>query len=288
MSTYRPSRPLSAWPKAALDEAIAVLRRSHGLDASVYDETFLTKSLEKRRAAARGDTTAGYLERLANDRAEAETLHRSLNISYSTFFRNPLTFVMLEQVILPALVDAKKKAGQSGIRVWSAGCAAGQEAWSVAILLEELAVAREHPVPYHIIATDVSADALTLARRGVYSTAEVQNTPLKHIQTYFAVNGESYAIVPALKERVYFSFYDLLDEGSTSPAASIYGDFDLVLCSNLLFYYRPEIRQRILDKACRALSPGGYFVTGEAERDIVAKQETIRPVMPFAAIFEKQ
>lgn len=276
------------WPKTAVNEAIAVLRCAHGLDAAIYDETFLAKSLDKRRMATACDTRSAYLKRLAQDRAEADSFLRSLNINHSAFFRNPLTFAVLEQLILPALVDAKEKSGQTGIRIWSAGCAAGQEAWSIAILLEELAVARERPIPYSIIATDLSSDALAQARRGIYSTTEMQNTPLKHTRTYFSMRGESYEITPALRERVDFSFYDLLDENSSSPAASIYGDFDLVICSNLLFYYRSEIRQHILNKVCRALSAGGYFVTGEAERDIVAKQETLRAVLPFAAVFQKR
>ncbi len=276
------------WPKTALDEAIAALTRLHRLDVSIYDSNFLAKSLEKRRVAAEYETVSAYLERLTQSPAEADIFLRSLNINHSAFFRNPLTFALLEQLILPALVDAKKKSGQTGIRIWSAGCAAGQEAWSIAILLEQLAVAREQPIPYSIIATDVSNEALALARRGIYSATEVQNTPLKHTRTYFSVRGESYEIIAALRERVDFSFYDLLDENSSSPAASIYGDFDLVICSNLLFYYRSEIRQRILDKVCGAVNSGGYFVTGEAERDIVAKQETLRAVMPFAAVFQKR
>lgn len=288
MTKHASNQANPGWPKPDIDEAITVLRGTHGLDAAIYDETFLVKSLDKRRMATACDTSSAYLKRLAQDHAEADIFLRSLNINHSAFFRNTLTFALLEQLILPALVDAKEKSGQTGIRIWSAGCAAGQEAWSIAILLEELAIARERPIPYSIIATDVSSAALALARHGIYSATEVQNTPLKHIRTYFSVRGESYEIIPVLRERVDFSFYDLLDENSSSPAASIYGDFDLVICSNLLFYYRSEIRRRILDKVCRALSTGGYFVTGEAEKDIVAKHETLRPVMPFPAVFQKR
>lgn len=279
---------LARWTKDALDEAIAALQRSHGLDVSIYDACFLAKSLEKRRVAAEYDTVPTYLERLTQNPAEAEAVIRSLNINYSVFFRNPLTFALLEQMILPALADAKEMHGRTSIRIWSAGCAAGQEAWSIAMLLEELSVVRERPIPYSIIATDISNDALAQARRGIYSLAEVLNTPLKHIRTYFSVRDDACEIVPALRKHVDFSHYDLLDERSSSPAASIFGDFDLVICSNLLFYYDPEIRQRILGKVSHALSSGGYFVTGEAERDIVAKQETLRALMPLAAVFQKR
>jgi chemotaxis methyl-accepting protein methylase len=85
-----------------------------------------------------------------------------------------------------------------------------------------------------------------------------------------------------------FSVYDLLDEHSVCPADSLYGDLDLILCCNLLFYYKPDIRQRIIGKISRALSSDGFFVTGEAERDMVTKQEGFCPVAPASAIFQKR
>jgi chemotaxis protein methyltransferase CheR len=227
------------------------------------------------------------MRRLSEDRAEAEAFSRSLNITYSEFFRNPLAFALLEQLILPRLLGEVGKSGRSEVRVWSAGCAAGQEAWSVAILLEELAAARERPVTIRIFATDVSETALALARKGVYDPAAVQNIRLKHLRDYFSAQGEAYVVTPRLRARVDFSAYDLLDARSACPPASLYGDFDLILCSNLLFYYRPDLRQHILDKVCRALSPGGYFVSGEAERDIVAKHDGFGHVAPPAAVFQK-
>lgn len=270
-----------------IDELVAVLLQSQRRDISAFSERFLMTSLEKRMVATNLTETAAYLEYLGDTPEEAEYFLRSLNINYSAFFRNPLTYAVLEQVILPGLVGSEGDQRTSSIRIWSAGCAAGQEAWSVAILLESLAVARERPFPYRIIATDIADEALTQARQGVYNLAEVQNTPLKCVQAYFSVRGDTYEIIPALKAHVDFSTYDLLDEESSSPAASIYGDFDLVLCSNLLFYYRPDSQKRILDKVCRALRPGGYLVTGETERDIVRRKETLRTVMPFAPVFQK-
>lgn len=264
------------------------MRQAQGRDLSLFDEAFLAKSFDRRLSVTSCNSAAAYLQRLREDRAEAEDFFRSLNISYSEFFRDPLAFALLEQVVLPGFVQEKEQAGRSELRVWSAGCAAGQEAWSIAILLEELNAGRERPVPFRIFATDGSDAPLALARTGVYDAAEVQKVRLKHLRKYFTVAGESYQIVPALTDRVDFSAYDLLAEGSSSPAAGIYGDFDLILCCNLLFYYRPEIRQRILDKLCRALCPGGHLVTGEAEREIVAQHEGLRAMAPPAAVFQKR
>ena len=190
--------------------------------------------------------------------------------------------------MLPGLVAEKGACGRGELRVWSAGCAAGQEAWSVAMLLEGAVRVGEQPPPYRIFATDQAESDLTLARAGVYGADAVGNVRLRHLDAFFSRQGESYAIAPRLRERVAFSAYDLLDERSASPASSIYGDFDLILCCNLLFYYRPGTRQRMLDKFFRALSPGGYFVTGEAERGIVSCLKGFRPVAPPSSVFQKR
>jgi len=273
--------------KQYVGQIIQVMGHMHGLDVSRYDTSFLVKSLGRRLRATSIKSRTAYLQRLSDDRAEAEALFRSLRITYSEFFRNPFTFALLEQVVLPGLVQEKEKSDRGPLRVWSAGCAAGQEAYSVAILLYELAAAQGHSPSFQIIATDVCDAEMVLARQGVYDAAAVQNVRLEHIQKCFGVSGGSYAIVPALKDRVDFSFHDLLDERRASPAAAVYGDFDLVLCCNVLFYYRQDIRHQILDSLCRTLRPGGYVVTGEAERDFVATRGGLRAVAPPTPVFRK-
>jgi chemotaxis methyl-accepting protein methylase len=268
-----------------LAQIIAVMRDSHGRDLSLFDDAFLVKSLQRRLQGTTHASWPAYLDSLTHDGAEAGALFQSLNIGYSEFFRDPLTFALLEQVILPRLVQ---QSGQAGLRVWSAGCAAGQEAWSIAILLDEQNAEREQPVPFRIFATDRVETVLAEARGGVYDAASVQQLRLKHLHRYFTVTGDAYRISPALKARVDFSDYDLLAEGSSSPTAAIYGDFDLIFCCNLLFYYRPEVRQRILDKIVHALRPGGYCITGAAEREIVARQTGLNAVAPPAAVFQKR
>lgn len=274
-----------AGPPPPLAQIIALMREAHGRDLALFDETFLAKSLQRRLDGAGLAGWPAYLDRLAQDGAEAQALLASLNIGYSEFFREPLAFAWLEQVILPGLMQ---QSGPAGLRVWSAGCAAGQEAWSIAILLDEQNAERGQPVPLRIFATDRVDTLLAEARKGVYDAASVQQLRLKHLRRYFTVSGDVYRISPALKACVDFSVFDLLAEDTTSPGAAIYGDFDLVFCCNLLFYYRPEVRQRILDKIVRALRPGGYCVTGAAEREIVARQTGLYAVAPPAAVFQKR
>jgi chemotaxis methyl-accepting protein methylase len=269
-----------------LQQVIRAMDRLQGKDISRYDESFLLKSLEKRLAATSRPTVADYCEYLSRHDGEAEQFFRSLNITYSEFFRNPLTFAVLEQRVLPGLIQEKQESGTAEIRVWSAGCAAGQESYSVAILLDELLTARKSPLSFRIFATDISEKCLEFARCGVYDAGAVQNVRLRHIQSCFEAGHGSYLVARRLRERVAFSFYDLLDERSSSPPGSIYGDFDLIFCSNLLFYYKPDTQRFIMEKLCNALSHGGYLMTGEAERAIVERTNLLE-IFTMSAVYQK-
>ena len=268
-------------------EIIEQLRRAQGLDVSCFDESFLAKSIENRCQAAAGETHAAYLKRLVEDDAEAEAFSRSLRITYSDFFRDPLAFALLEQRILPGLVQEKQAAGRGEVRVWSAGCAAGQEAWSVAILLEELIAARNQPPAYRIFATDLSEPDLVVAQTGVYNAAAVGNIRLRHLERCFSRHGEFLTIAPRISAQVDFSRYDLLDPSTACPPASIYGGFDLVLCSNVLLYYRRESQRLILEKVQRSLAPGGYLLVGDTERHLVERASGFHALAAPANIFIK-
>jgi len=263
------------------------MQQTHHRDISRYDEAFLLKTLAKRLAFGDSTSTSSYVDHLAGSTEEAEHFYSLLHIPYSEFFRNQLSFALLEQWILPTLMSNINKSGQGELRVWSAGCAAGQEIYSIAILLEEMSESAENHVGARLFATDYSNKELALAQQGVYDNAAVRNVRQRHIRKYFNAEDESYKIIGRIKDRVNFSTYDLLDDRSSSPAASVYGDFDLVFCSNLLFYYRPEIRKSILSRIYQSLSPNGFLVTGEAERELVSKQEGFRAVAPPSAIFQK-
>ena len=268
-------------------EIVRVMGQTHGHDISLHDEAFLAKSIQSRLAATGIETASAYCEYLLGNSMEAETLFHALNITFSEFWRTPLTFDFLEQQVLPGLIQEKAKAGRAEIRVWSAACAAGQEAYSIAILLSDLVAACGGALSYRIFATDRSSAEIANAQAGVYGYSAVHNLRLKHIRSFFTQEDETYRIVPALRTRIDFSVYDLLDKHTASPPPSIYGDFDLVICCNLLFYYKQDIRRRILKKVWGSLSEGGYLVTGEAEKGIVRSSLGIRAIHPACAIFRK-
>jgi chemotaxis protein methyltransferase CheR len=263
-----------------------ILFRSQGVDVSKYDDSFLNKSLQKRIHETHCGSAEAYYTFLGQNIKEGGEFLRSLNICYSEFFRNPLTFVVLEQIILPSIVSKMRKSKRKEIRIWSAACAAGQETYSLAILLEELKKAGNENINFRIFATDQCESQVTEAQEGKYSAAALNNLNLKRVKQWFSKHGDTYNIKPELKQNIDFSVFDLLSGQYGSPPASIFGDFDLVVCANLLFYYKPEYQLKILQKAGNCLASGGYLITGETERNILLRHN-FNEVYPQSAIFRR-
>jgi chemotaxis methyl-accepting protein methylase len=223
---------------------------------------------------------------LTNNEQEGKKFVESLYIGFSEFFRNPLTYSVLEQIILPSIILQYKNSKRKEIRIWSAACAGGQEVYSMAMLLEELKNGTDKKFNYRIFASDLSETQILEAKNGKYLVGNLGNISIKRTQRWFDHEGDYYSVKTELKKNIDFSVFDLLDQNLSSPPTSIYGDFDLVICSNILFYYNETCRKNILQKITNNLSEDGYLITGEAERDILMSNN-FNEVFPQSAIFQK-
>lgn len=252
------------------------------IDLSRYDHGFLNRSLATRMAEVQAPSLESYMDDLARNRDEEQILRERLSISYSEFFRNPLTTAVLERIVLPAVV--RRSGPRRELRIWSAACAAGQEAFSLAILLEELRAGGAE-FTYRIFATDWSTEELVRAQEGVYSRSEVRNLSMKRADEWFSEEASAFTVKPVLRRAVEFSYFDLFDGSLVSPPTSIFGGFDLIFCANILFYYLPAIQESILKKLEAALVPGGYLITDAAERDMVVRRGH-QEIFPQSAIFQ--
>ncbi len=262
-----------------------LLDQTPGMQSSIYEPAFLQASIEKRLQETGCGSVEEYCGYWEQNPVEEQILRASLHNHFSEFFRDPLTFAILECSVLPELIQKKKNDKRSEIRIWSAGCAAGQEPYSLAILLEE-ALGNYHPgMTYRIFATDVDETQLNEARLGYYPAAALGKLSLKRAETWFTWQGGGYVVKDALKNNINFSTFDLIQEERGSPPASIFGDFDLLVCCNLLIYYQPETRALILDRFEHSLARGGTLVAGAAERRVVLAHH-FREVYPQAAIFQ--
>ena len=263
-----------------------LVKHLHCIDISQYDVSFLNKSINVRIAETHCNSAKEYEIFIQKNKEEAKILICMLQNSYSDFFRNPLTFAVLERIMLPSLILKKKETKHKEIRIWSAASASGQESYSLSILLEELKVTDSYNFNYRIFATDKSEDQIRKAQEGKYSATALNNMNLKRLKQWFTKHGDKYIVKPELKKNIDFSTFDLFSKQLDCPPTSIFGDFDLVICANLLFYYKPKYQKIILEKTTSCLAKGGYIIVGEVERDILIKHH-YQELFPQSGIFQK-
>ncbi len=270
---------------SAVANLVQIMQQNGHRDISNHDDAFLLQSLKRRQEIVQTPDLSAFLQTLETDEIERTAFLLSLENNYTEFFRMGYVFSCLEHQILPGLVA--KLSPASELRIWSAGCSTGQEPYSLAILLENIAEKLRNEFRYRIIATDISDSALNTARNGVYTEEAVQNLRLKDLSTYFELDRDGYAVTNRLKKHLSFSRYDLFDPLSANPSESIFGNFDLVLCSNVLLYYNERAQQFILKKLINATVVDGYLITSDAERVITKRSAGICPVYPPSPIFKK-
>ena len=249
------------WLEAVLEE----LQRARGLDLNDYRRTTLERRLAVRMARLRLNDPGEYLERLRSDPSECDRLIESIAIKVSSFFRDPLIFELLAHRVLPRIMEPHRQEHARQIRVWSAGCAAGEEAYSVAILLAQALEDEDFPWFPYVCATDISPEALAAAQTGSYRRESFATTTLGVLERYFRPTAAGFEVIPEIRRMVHFSRYDLTSRYSLAPADSVFGSFDLVLCRNVLIYFSLDLQNRVLDKLYGALNPGGYLVLGMSE-----------------------
>jgi chemotaxis protein methyltransferase CheR len=256
----------------------------HHLDISVYDESYLQKALMSRLLAGHYSSPDIYFATIAHDLDEVNALITSLDNSYSEFFRNQIAFYHLEQHILPRILDKKTSDGSSEIRIWSAACARGEETYSMAILTSEITQAMKKNITCRLFGTDKNPENLIFARKGTFHASALNNVTLKRIMTCFTHKVDEYTIRPQFRECIDFSEFNLLDDRAYCPAASVYGNFDLVICSNILIYYKPHYRNFILSKIRKSLAKEAFIVTDLSERSIL-KENGFRELYENSGIF---
>jgi chemotaxis protein methyltransferase CheR len=270
------------------ENAVFLMFDKYQIDISMFSDSLILNVIENRMSQRNEVQYEKYLQFLTNNPSEADQLKNSLANSYSTFYRNPLTFAFLYQYVLPRIIADKVTNNNNEIRIWSAGCASGQEAYSLAMITDDLLKHTNTKTWFSIFATDNLPPELEAARQGIYNPEELKNVPYGFIDTYFQKKGDAYLVSDHIKQHVEFSEFDLLNSTTSAPPTSIFGDFDLVMCCNVLFYYKPAIQKMMLEKFHRSLAGDGFMVTGEAETGIVNSAAGFRNYMSPAAIFRKR
>lgn len=246
----------------ALPALLARVRDRRGIDFAAYKPPTIERRLRRRLAAVGVPTVDAYLAYLETHPEEEERLVADFLIKVTRFFRDPALFVRLREQVLPELVGAAATDGRE-LRLWSAGCATGEEAYSLAIIVAELLANRTDPPAVRIFATDLDETALVFARRGVYPASAVADVSPDVVARHFEARDGAYEARKALRNLIVFGGHDLAQRAPFPRT-------DLVLCRNVLIYFTPELQRRALEIFAYSLREGGYLVLGKAE--------TVRPL----------
>ncbi|MFO0333472.1 MAG: CheR family methyltransferase [Pseudomonadota bacterium] len=240
-----------------LEDVLRTLLARTGHDFRCYRPGMLRRRLRRRMGLNGVDRIRDYLELLKASDAEADVLKREFLIGVTDFFRDPEAWRELDDEVLPAMLDARCDADQP-VRVWTPGCATGEESYSIAMLMLEHVARRGGTRPVQVFATDIDLDALAVARAGAYPPSSVASIPAERIARFFDRQGDRYVARKSLRDTILVAPHDLARD---TP----YSRLDLVLCRNLLIYFQPHLQQRVFESFHFALKPGGLLLLGKAE-----------------------
>lgn len=228
------------------------------IDFRNYKSSTILRRISRRMAVTHVGNLRDYLDYLRAHPEEIEELVKAFLIQVTGFFRDAEAFELLKHTVLPEMISRAKENGRI-LRIWSAGCATGEEAYSMAILIADLLGPDFPEWSIRIFATDISADAISFARRGVYPENVLDELPDEYRVRFFERIDHGFRIVKMLRERVIFGQQDI-SRGVPFPR------IDLVVCRNLLIYLKPELQQTILDLFAYSLQQThGYLFLGKAE-----------------------
>jgi len=259
-------------------EICDVLRARIGHDFSGYRSQTFLRRVERRMQVVGAKTLQDYITILKQTPMEAGSLFRDLLIRVTSFFRDQETFETLKAKVIPRLFESKRADGV--VRVWVPGCATGEEAYSLAILLREHMDSMTALPRVQLFATDIDDGAIAAARLGRYPTTLIEGLSPQHLRRFFVPSDGSYVVAKEIRDLCTFSVHDLVRD----PPFSMMG---LVSCRNLLIYMNSELQAQIVPIFHYALVPGGILVLGGAE-SVVQHADLFDTVDKGARIFQRR
>jgi two-component system, chemotaxis family, CheB/CheR fusion protein len=240
----------------SLSQIFALLRIRNGVDFTYYKQTTIRRRILRRLVILKLDSLIDYLKYLKQSKTEHDILFQDLLISVTSFFRDPKTFENLCNMVLPELI--KNKSTNNPLRIWIAGCATGEEAYSVGMCLHEYLSDKISTVKIQIFATDLSEKAITKARTGVYNKRELEGISDSRLAQFFTKTDSGYQIKKNIRDMCVFASHNFLKD---PPFARL----DLISCRNVLIYMEPFLQKKAFTTFHYALNEKGYLLLGKSE-----------------------
>lgn len=239
------------------DQVLTLLQSRTKYDFSPYRKPMILRRIRRRMGLAHIDSIGHYLDFLQDRSDEVTALYKDLLISVTAFFRDPEAYSVLEREVIPALLA--RQSDDRTVRIWVPGCATGEEAYSIAMLLFEGPAAIDAKINVQIFASDIDAEAIDVARAGIYPASVAEDVSPERLKRFFMIVDEHhFQISEQLRESVVFSDQNLIGDAPFSK-------LDLISCRNVLIYLEPEMQQKVISLFHFALETGGYLMLSPSE-----------------------
>jgi len=253
-----PKKTLTAAEKFRdyVQKIFILIRSSTGHDFSGYKQNTIRRRIERRMAVHQINKLVDYVRFLRQNPAEVETLYKDMLIGVTNFFRDVEAFDLLRDKVIANIL--KNKTQESPVRIWIQGCATGEEAYSIAMLLLEATEKMKKHFNIQIFATDIDADAVEYARNAVYPDSIAADVSAERLEHFFIKEDNSYKVKKQIREMIIFAVQNLIKD----PAFS---KLDLVCCRNVLIYMDTELQKKIIPLFHYTLSHDGFLFLGSSE-----------------------
>ena len=264
--------------ETTMQKIVSLIHEQTGIDFTSYKESTVARRIQRRIGIAQLANPEDYLEFLEQSPQEIAMLGRDLLINVTRFFRDGEVFDVLRGEILPAIL--KSAAARKALRIWVPGCATGEEAYSIAILVQELVTARGEKWDVKIFATDVDKVSIEYAGRGLYPKSIAADVTPELLARFFVQESGALQISPEIRKQVVFAQQNILRD---PPFTKV----DLISCRNLLIYLRTDSQKKVMTRLHFALRPGGYLLLGTSEA-IGDRESAFETVNAKMRIFQKR
>jgi two-component system CheB/CheR fusion protein len=251
-----PEAEIQSTGRNGFRKILALLRKAKGVDFTDYKANTLHRRIGRRMVLNKLESMDDYVRFLQENAAEVEALYQDILINVTSFFRNPETFVVLQERIFPHIV--RHRAPDEPIRIWTLGCSTGEEAYSIAIAFAEFAGEQSENIPVQIFATDLNERGIEKARAGLYSKDIAEDVAPERIRRFFTEAEGGYLVSKPIRDKVVFARQNVLADPPFSR-------LDLISCCNLLIYLEPVLQKQVLPTLHYALKPSGILWLGSSE-----------------------
>ncbi|HTL38928.1 MAG TPA: chemotaxis protein CheB [Kofleriaceae bacterium] len=239
-----------------MDAALKLLRDNFGIDFSLYKMTTVGRRIQRRVELLRVSGFPEYVDLLMHEPEELHKLYQDLLIGVTQFFRDPEAFDAIERDVIPKLLEQLKP--EDELRVWIAGCATGEEAYSLAMLFSEAYAARDRPLRLKILATDVHQRSLDFASVGIYGEDQLGRISAQRLEKFFTKRSSGYQIATELRQLIVFARHNVTKD---PPFTKMH----FISCRNMLIYLQPHAQRSVLSLFHFGLVPGGTLFLGASE-----------------------